>query len=143
MGIVLHAGANMMPLVGALYGWPTALGGWVSHMGYSILLGVVFAMLVSRWQFHDRTTSLFDWAVYGVLYAAAIGLVTVGIVVPIALNIMGTTTLPQPIFPLQGILGSLLVAFSVGVAHMIYGMILGVTYGHIHSASVSSHEPVE
>ena len=135
MGVVLHAGANIMPFIGALYGQPTVLGGWIAHLTNSVLLGLLFALIVSRWRFHDRTTNLFEWAIYGIVYAAAIGLVTGGIMVPATLHLMDVTVLPQPALPMPGITGSLLVAFSVGVAHVVYGVLLGTVYGRVHAAS--------
>ncbi len=43
-----HAGANLMPFIGALYGWPTVVGGWVVHLLNSTLAGLLFAFVVSR-----------------------------------------------------------------------------------------------
>ena len=137
MGIVLHAGANMMPSIGALYGWPTVLGGWVGHLANSVVLGLVFAMIVSRWNMDDRTSSVAEWAFYGILYAAAIGLVTGGIMIPITVNLLGIGALPESGLPLSGLAGGLLVAFSVGVAHLVYGVLLGISYGRIHTSLAS------
>ena len=111
------------------------LGGWIAHLTNSVVLGLLFALIVSRWRFHDRTANLFEWAIYGIVYAAAIGLVTGGIMVPAALHLMDATALPQPVLPLPGITGSLLVAFSVGVAHVVYGVLLGTVYGRVHASS--------
>lgn len=137
MGIVLHGGANMMPLIGSLYGWPTVLGGWVGHLINSILLGLLFALLISRWQLHDQVSGMGEWAIYGILYATAVGLVTGGIMVPITINLMGASEFPEPVLPVSGFLGGLLVAFSAGVAHLVYGALLGTTYGYIHSTATA------
>ncbi|WP_198667997.1 hypothetical protein [Saliphagus sp. LR7] len=137
MGIVLHLGANMMPLIGTLYGWPTVLGGWLGHLINSVLLGLVFAALVSRWRIHDRISNVGEWAITGVLYAVAIGLVTGGIMLPITVNLMGTTDLPEPLLPVPGFVGGLLVAFSAGVAHLVYGLLLGTIYGRVHTRAVA------
>lgn len=137
MGVVLHWGANMMPLIGALYGWPTVLGGWLGHLINSLVLGLVFAVLVSRWRIHDRISDAGEWAICGVLYAVAIGLITGGVMLPITVNLMGTTSLPEPILPVPGFVGGLLVAFSAGVAHLVYGLLLGTVYGRIHTSAVA------
>lgn len=144
MGIVLHAGANMMPSIGALYGWPTVAGGWVGHLINSVLLGLLFALVVSRRDMDDRQTDITEWAFYGALYAAAVGLVTVGIMVPITVNLLGMGALPQSGLPVSGFVGGLVVATSVGVAHLIYGILLGVVYGRVHGASHADRgrEPV-
>lgn len=137
MGLVLHGGANMMPLIGALYGWPTVLGGWIGHLINSALLGLLFALLVSRWQLHDRISGAVEWAIYGILYATAVGLVTGGIMLPITINLMGANALPEPVVPLSGFVGGLLVAFSAGVAHLVYGALLGTIYGYIHRTATA------
>lgn len=143
MGVILHAGANMMPSIGALYGWPTVVGGWTGHLVNSVLLGLVFALIVSRWDLDDQTSSLVDWAFYGTLYAAAVGLVTGGIMIPITVNLLGSGALPVSELPIAGVAGGLLVAFSVGVAHLVYGVVLGTTYGYIHSISLEEQDSLD
>jgi hypothetical protein len=140
MGMVLHWGANMMPLIGALYGWPTVLGGWGAHMVNSLILGVLFAVIVSQRGLHTESATITDFVTYGVVYAAAIGIVVVGVVLPITVNLLGVGALPEPDVPLLGALGALLVAFSVGVAHMLYGALLGITYGWIHNTTITTAE---
>lgn len=142
MGIVLHWGANIMPFIGALYGWPTVLGGWIAHLVNSLILGLLFAVIISQRGLHPESATITDFVTYGVVYAAAIGLVVVGVVLPITVNLLGVGALPEPNVPLPGALGALLVPFSVGVAHMLYGALLGVTYGWINNASVSNLEPL-
>lgn len=51
---------------------------------------------------------------------------------PIATTAIGTTTLPAPILPLPGTLGGILVIISVGIAHLIFGLLLGAIYGTLH-----------
>lgn len=143
MGIILHAGANMMPLIGTLYGWPTAVGGWVAHLVNSVVLGLLFALIVSHPLLRNQTSTIVGCIISGVLYAAAIGLVTGGIMFPITLNLIGSSVLPESIFPLPGVLGDLLVVFSVGVAHMVYGVLLGGTYGAIHNAPIVERENLQ
>ena len=132
MGIVLHAGSNMMPLVGALYGWPTVVGGWAAHLAHSVLIGVGFAILASRPALSRQTTDVGGCVAVGIAYAAAVGLVTGGLMLPVSLNAIGTRTLPEPLLPLPGALGGILVVISVGVAHVVYGVLLGATYGYVH-----------
>lgn len=143
MGVILHAGANMMPSIGALYGWPTVVGGWIGHLVNSVLLGLIFALIVSRWDIDDRTASITDWAFYGTLYAAAVGLVTGGVMIPITVNLLGSGVLPMSELPIAGLAGGLLVAFSVGVAHLVYGVILGTLYSRIHGMSLVERDPAD
>lgn len=138
MGIVLHAGANVMPFVGALYGWPTVTGGWVAHLVHSVLIGLVFALIVSRPVIREQMTTVSEFVVAGIVYAAAVGLVTSGVMLPVAMNLLGTISLPESLLPLPGVVGGVLVVLSVGVAHLVYGVLLGATYGRIHSSTLSS-----
>ncbi|SDY18069.1 hypothetical protein [Halopenitus persicus] len=133
MGLILHLGANMMPLIGALYGRPTVVGGWVGHLVNSVLIGLLFTLLVSRPVVRRQLTTTFGCLVSGVVYAAAVGLATTGIMLPISMNVLGRRTIPEPILPLPGMVGGMLVVLSVGVAHLVYGLLLGATYGVIHT----------
>ena len=128
MGVVFHAGANLMPFIGALYGWPTVVGGWVVHLVNSAVAGLVFAVIVSRPVLREQTTSAAESVAAGVVYAAAIGLVSTGILLPISMNALGVQSFPEPLVPLPGMLGTFLVIVSVGVAHLVYGLLLGGTY---------------
>lgn len=140
MGVILHAGANMMPFIGALYGWPTVVGGWVAHLAHSVLIGLLFTLIVSRPMVRDETRSISGCMAVGVTYAAAVGLVTAGVMVPIAMNLIGAQTFPEPIMAVPGPVGGFLVIISVGVAHMVYGVLLGWTYGYIHTNPLSSEQ---
>lgn len=133
MGIILHAGANMMPFIGALYGWPTVVGGWIGHLINSVIIGLVFTFIVSRPLVRQQTMTISGSVVVGVLYAAAVGLVTTGVMLPISMNVLGVQSLPEALVPLPGYIGGLLVVLSVAVAHLVYGLLLGATYGILHA----------
>jgi hypothetical protein len=133
MGVVFHAGANLMPVVGALYGWPTVLGGWVVHLLNSVLAGVLFAFVAAQPVFRDSTKTLAESVAAGVVYAAAVGLVSTGLLLPVSMTLLGIQSLPEPILPLPGAFGTVLVVVSVGVAHLVYGVLLGATYAAVHS----------
>lgn len=133
MGVILHAGGNMMSLIGALYGWPSVVGGWTAHLLNSVVLGVLFAVLVSHRLFENQTRTVAGCVVLGTIYAAAIGLVTGGIMLPAAIDVIGTQSLPTTLLPLPGVLGGVIVVVSVGVAHLVYGILLGATYGLVHN----------
>jgi hypothetical protein len=73
----------------------------------------------------------------GVVYAAAIGLVSTGVLLPVSMNTLGVQSFPEPLLPLPGMLGSFLVIVSVGVAHLVYGLILGTAYARVKSHQAS------
>lgn len=133
MGLLLHVGANMMPFVGAIYGWPSVVGGWAVHLVNSVLIGLLFTALMSRSIVRRQMTTVTDCTVCGVVYSGAVGLVTAGLMVPASMNALGTRSFPEPLLPLPGLVGGVLVVLSVGVAHLVYGLLLGATYGTIHT----------
>ena len=133
MGVILHGGANLMPFIGALYGWPTVFGGWITHLLNSVLLGVLFAVVVSLPFFREQTTSLEGCILAGIVYAAAIALVTSGIMLPLTMNLLDIKVLPESLVPVPGVIGGILVVVSVGVAHLVYGLLLGAIYGVLHN----------
>lgn len=132
MGLILHVG-GVIPFIGALYGWPTVLGGWTAHLINSVLIGLLFAAILSRPVVREQTTSVTECLVLGTVYAAAVGLVTGGLMLPISATALGAGALPHSPFPASGVLGGGLVAVSVGVAHLVYGLLLGATYGVLNN----------
>jgi len=138
MGVVFHAGANLMPFVGALYGWPTVVGGWVVHLFNSVLAGLLFAFVVSRPVFHGQVESVGESVAAGVVFAAAIGLLSTGLLLPVSMSALGVQSFPEPLVPLPGMLGSLLVVASVGVAHLVYGLLLGWTYAAVRTRGATA-----
>lgn len=133
MGGILHLAADLMPFIGALYGVPTVLGGWIAHLVNSVLVGVLFSLIVSRPVIRREMSTVLDATVAGVIYAAAAGLVMSGAIFPIAMNLLGRQTFPEPLLRIPGIFGGILVFLSVGVAHMVYGLLLGGIYGYVQT----------
>lgn len=133
MGVVLHAGGNMMLLIGSLYGWPSVVGGWTAHLLNSVGLGAMFAAVLSHRLFEDQTETVVGCVTLGMGYAAMIGLVTGGLMLPAAVSAVGAESLPSPLLPLPGVVGGAVVVASVGIAHLVYGILLGATYGIVHN----------
>lgn len=53
---------------------------------------------------------------------------------PVTMSLRGVQALPASVLPLPGVIGGVLAISSVGVAHVVYGLILGVVYGVIHDS---------
>ena len=137
MGLGLHFGANVMTFVGALYAWLTVIGGWIVHLVNSVLIALLSTAVVSRPAVAERVDALWTYVVCGVLYASAVGLVTAGVMLPVAMNPRGARTVPDPGVPLSDLLGTALIVLSVSVAHVVYGVLLGATYGAVHADRAS------
>ncbi|WP_238378426.1 hypothetical protein [Haloarcula rubripromontorii] len=94
----------------------------------SAVAGLVFAVIVSRPVFHSQIESVGESVAAGVGFAAAIGLLSTGFLLPVSMSALEVQSFPEPLVPLPGMLGSFLVVASVGVAHLVYGLLLGWTY---------------
>lgn len=125
MGALLHVGSNLMPFIGALYSEPTVTGGWISHLLNSAVFGVLFAFIITRPSINYRVKRVADYLIAGMLYATLIGLVTAGILLPIMMSAIGAHQLPDPAIATNSVIGEMLVVVSVGVAHLVYGFVLG------------------
>ncbi|WP_233560779.1 hypothetical protein [Haloarcula sp. Atlit-47R] len=101
-----------MPFVGALYGWPTVVGGWVVHLLHSVFAGLLFAFVVSRPVFHGQIASVGESVAAGVVFAAAIGLLSTGLLLPVSMSALGIQSFTEPLVPLPGLLGNFLVVAS-------------------------------
>lgn len=134
MGVILHTGADLMTFIGALYGAPTVPAGWITHLVNSVIIGLLFALTVSRAAIDVRINTALEYAIAGMVYATGVGLVVVGVMLPISMRLVGTAALPEPPIPLPGLLGEFVVVVSVAVAHLAYGLVLGATYYAIESA---------
>ncbi len=133
MGSILHTGSNLMPLIGALYGKPTVMGGWVTHLLNSAVIGVLFAIILTRPSIRDRIDTVTEYLIAGILYATFVGIVTAGIMLPITMNATRAQHLPEPAIAITGVIGEILIVISVGVAHLAYGFVLGVVFNSAYS----------
>lgn len=133
MGLVMHL-LGVMPLVGALYGNATVAGGWAAHLLNSALFGLAFVAIVTRPLLRDLAESPAGCVGLGLGYGALLEVVSGGIVLPFAVNAMGTTTLPIPLLPLPGLVEPVTLAVALGGAHLLYGGLLGAVYAATREA---------
>lgn len=127
MGVILSLGTGLMPLIGALYGMDTFLGGWIAHLANSVVFAFLFAAALSRAIVRRENFPVSTYAAIGVVYGAFLGLVTGGLLFPLWLNAGSDAGLPFPFLPF---LGESFVVFTLllSVAHLVYGAVLGTTY---------------
>ena len=104
--------AGMLPMVAALLGGSSALVGFVLHLLFSAIIGVVFAIVLGH-SAQDKTQSILLGVIYGfvwwILGPLLIMPVWLGMGVQLSINGM------------QGALPSLW-------GHLVYGFILGLIY---------------
>ena len=128
MGLVLQFGADAMPLVGALFGMPTVVGGWAVHLLTSVLFALLFAAVVSSPLLSDYTGTVGGTTGLGVLYGAGLGVVTGGLLLPLWLNAVRAEALPVPLLPLPAVVGEFVLPVVLGVGHLVYGALLGAIF---------------
>jgi hypothetical protein len=112
----MHFVMGAMPLVGALYGEPTVLVGWLAHLFHSVVFGLIFGAAIA-------STSLREYGVLGMTglgaaYGIVLEIVAAGFVLPIWANAVGAAALPVPFLIPMGF-----------VTHLVYGVVVGAVFG--------------
>ncbi|AGB16959.1 hypothetical protein Halru_2374 [Halovivax ruber XH-70] len=134
MGLVMHFGAGLIELLGGLAPVPgeSVVWGWTIHLLISVAFGLAFAVCVSRAPICQQVRDFTDLALAGVAYGAFIGVVAGGVVFPVAMTRADVATLPLPFLPLPGAAGELVAAVIFAIGHLVYGLVLGVTFATIN-----------
>jgi hypothetical protein len=117
MGLIMHFVMNAMPLIGALVGQPTVLGGWILHLVISVVFALGFAAIVARTSF--REYGLLGLIGLGAAYGIVLEIVAAGFVLPLWANAVGAGPLPVPFLVPMGFL-----------THVLYGVLLGAVFGY-------------
>ena len=148
MGLVLHLGAGLIELLGALVPGPgAAVGvGWTVHMVLSVLFGLAFAALASRRVVQDLVDSFIDYVVVGLVFGAVLGLFAGGFLFPVAMQQAGVATLPLPFLPVPGVAAELFSALLFAIGHLVYGLVLGAVFATVNGvvpAGVGKYVPLD
>jgi len=125
MGFVLHGALGLMPTIGALVGVETVLAGWVVHLFNGTLFGLLFVAVYDRPFFDDLGADVGGCLSLGVVHSALLGVLTGGLLLPTAIAVEGTTSLPVPTLPIPGLTASFEFGVVIAVAHLLYGVVLG------------------
>lgn len=131
MGLILQFGTELLPVFGAFAGETSLLRGWLVHLIISILYGVFFTIIVAYppVQGFMESFDVTEYMLAGVTYAVMIAAVTIAIL-PFIFELPWVTSASQPPFPRipgPGI-EDLVPGAIFGIAHMVYGAILGFVY---------------
>ena len=140
MGLVLSVGTGLLPLIGALYGRESFAWGWIAHLLNSLFFALVFVVVVSRPFVRDSDPSLGTYVGYGLVYGALLEVVTGGVLFPLWLAAAGAPELTLPFFPIPGTVERFVPAIALGVAHLVYGGLLGLTYAYLGGTKRSGAE---
>lgn len=134
MGLILQFGTGLMPVLGSLIGESSVFLGWIVHLAISVIYGTIFAFIVAYPPVRSflRTFDVADFTLAGIVYAVMMAAATVTIL-PFVFSVPWLTAASTPPFPnVPGpSLGGLVPAVLFGVAHLVYGAILGGIYGFL------------
>lgn len=119
-GLLIQFVVGSMAAVGALFGQPGILTGWVVHLTFSIAFGLLFAA-VAEWQpIAGYATSATTGVGIGLAYGAVLWAINLAFIWPLWLNAVG--------FPPGTDLAVPFLAMKPLVGHLVYGAILGAAY---------------
>ena len=104
-------------LVGALYGQPTVVFGWIAHLFHSVVFALIFAAVIMRPMFAEY--GLLGITALGGLYGLILEVVAAGVVLPLWANAIGAGPLPVPFLIPIGF-----------VTHVVFGLLLGAVFGY-------------
>lgn len=126
MGLVFQF-LGLMSLLGGLTGSPSLLRGWLLHLAVSALYGLSFALIVSYQPLREQFPTFGGHVALGLVYGAGIVAVTFGFLIPFGVELLGLeeSEFVQRLVPGPTV-GEMLPALLLGIAHLIYGLVLGV-----------------
>ena len=119
MGAAMNAVTDVVTVIGALYGTPAPVVGWMTHLFHSVVFAVAFAALLRgtgtlrSWRHRRRSLAL------GVGFGATLWLVAAGVVMPLWLRAAGLDA-ALPNLTLVGLGG-----------HLLWGAIVGAWVGEL------------
>lgn len=137
MGVVLHLGADIMPFIGALYGYESVVWGWLAHLVNSVVFAAVFVTIVTLALPETYKGTPGEFVLVGLGFGAALGVLAGGLLLPLWLGAVGAATLPEPVVPVAG-LDEVAAGLFFGLAHLVYGALLGGSYAVLYSAAIVS-----
>lgn len=129
MGLVMQLPMGVMALVGAMVGVQSAVAGWALHLTVSALYGLIFAWTVSMPFVRDEfVDSLGGSALVGVTYGGLLIVVSGGVFLTLIAEALNVTEQPFPLIPAPGTAEGIWLAIWGGLAHLLYGLVLGAVY---------------
>ena len=117
MGVAMNTVTDVVTVIGALYGTPAPVVGWVTHLFHSVVFAVAFAALLRgsgvlhSWRHRRRSLAL------GVGFGTVLWLVAAGVVMPLWLRAAGLNA-ALPNLSLVGLGG-----------HVLWGVVVGAWVG--------------
>lgn len=128
MGVVIQAGSNLMPLIGSLYGMESIPGGWIAHLFNSVLFGIIYGVVVAHPLAGKQLRTSSPYIGVAIVYAAVLGLVSGGFLLPLWISFSGIETLSVPFIPIAVTGEEFVSSLFFALGHIAYGFVLGTVY---------------
>ncbi|MFB6075164.1 MAG: hypothetical protein ABEJ89_09135 [Haloarculaceae archaeon] len=112
MAAAMERIADVIPVIGALYGVANPVVGLVTHEFHSVVFGLVYAGLIAGLP-RSRTRHLREYLAVAVAWALTLWLVAAGVVMPVWLRLVGLAA-PIPNLGLAPLVGHLVWALVIG-----------------------------
>lgn len=126
MGLILQFAIGAMPLIGAIIGIQSAIGGWLVHLSVSLFYGLIFAWTVSFPFLRDEfVRTLGGSAAAGFVYGGLLIIISGGVILTLVAEALALTERPLPI---PGTGEGIWLGIWGGIAHLLYGTVLGTVY---------------
>lgn len=120
-GLMVQFLLGAMGTIGALYGMPGLVTGWVAHLFHGTVFGLAFAALTDADALSGYAEDYVSSAGLGLVYGAVLWVVFIVFVWPVWLGAVGFPPGPKAL-PVP------YVAAKPLVGHLVYGAVLGALY---------------
>jgi uncharacterized membrane protein YagU involved in acid resistance len=128
MGLPMQFVMEIMPTVGALYGYESVAAGWVAHLFHSAVFGVIFAGVVSFERLKEHAGRFPRSVGVGAGYGVALWVFGGVVAMPLWLDAAGLPNNGVPNFAPVSLVG-----------HVVYGALLGGVFPAVYSFSEELH----
>lgn len=136
MGLILQFGTDLLPIVGAIFGFQSLLLGWVVHLVASAVFGALFGWIVLLPIFRTLTDTVAECILLGVVHAESLAILMIGVVIPGTVELLGVSGEGVPLLQIPGPSGEALLSAGVfAFAHLVYGVVLGAGYALLGAVS--------
>lgn len=122
MGFMIQFVMGIMPVIGALYGAPGIVTGWIAHLFHSVVFGLIYAAVVDRPALAEYATRVGSGVALGAAYGVVVWVVAAAIVMPLWLSALGMNAPAVPNFNPTSLVG-----------HLVFGVLLGAGYALLRS----------
>ncbi|MFB6361831.1 MAG: sensor histidine kinase [Halobacteriales archaeon] len=117
MGTVFALTADVLPVIGALYGTRDPAIGWVTHLFHSVMFALIFVAIARHPAVQESVYTTGRFGMAGLVWGTVLWLVAAGLIMPLWLQVVGVPS-PFPNLPRIGF-----------ISHALWGSVLGTSYG--------------